>query len=177
MRAARVLRFMLERRKWTEPSPKTAFTPVGWKLYSSLSLVQFMAHGPRRDEPSALAPVGAIRLFRSAQLAAELASWAVMTRPMRQRCGRPASSARAMVSLSARVLLPYRAFIARVGMGVVGVLAVVVVAAGAGGEVEGGARSARVRGADGQSMLLSCVRTAGWFSGASQFRSHRYRRP
>src|SRR5829696_5357559 len=88
---------MLAFRKWTDPSPNTAFTPPGWKLYSSLSLVQFMAHGPSRDDPSALAPVGAIRLFRSAQLAAELANWAVTSLPTRHRWGRPASSARAMV--------------------------------------------------------------------------------
>src|SRR5204862_4863332 len=68
--AASVLRVRFDDRNRTEPSPNSTLTPPVWKLYSSLSLVQFIGHGPTRAEPSALAPVGAIRLLRSAQLAA-----------------------------------------------------------------------------------------------------------
>src|SRR4051812_29186708 len=56
-----------------------------------------MAHGPSRLDPSVLAPIGAIRLLRSAQLAAELASWEVVILPICQRWGRPAPRAGAIV--------------------------------------------------------------------------------
>src|SRR4051812_39444314 len=56
-----------------------------------------MGHGPFRAEPSVLAPVGAIRLLRSAQLAAVSACCALICFPIRHRPGRPASSASAMV--------------------------------------------------------------------------------
>src|SRR5262245_53040439 len=47
---------MLARRKRTDPSPASTFTPPVWKLYNSFWLVQFIGIGPGTVPSSGLQP-------------------------------------------------------------------------------------------------------------------------